>query len=589
MKHLNYLSKSDFKIGCECPAKLWYKKRKYPNTNDENEFLKYLAENGHLVGKIAQMCYPEGYLIDTLDLDKAAEQTAELLQQENVVIFEPLVRHGSLLARIDILIKKGNQCQLIEVKAKKAPERFLNKKGNGISADWKPYVADVAFQLQVAKAALSDLEFTPFLMLTDGDSAAQTAGLPSLFDVNTQGRECTVEFQGSDDDAKELLSFVCLREVSDEVNLIASEVAVQSAELSEIVAQDAPHPRPQLSSACAKCEYKVDPDEARNGFIECWGDLAKQDPHIFDLYKRDLLKGGQNRVLNLMISEERTGLFNVKDEEWGPSDKAYRKRQAIQIEYTRRNEEWIDPELKEVLEKAVYPLQFIDFEFDQPAIPHVPGMSPWGRIAFQWSMHRIDHSGGLCKHTEFLETEADDPTPGFLESLKNAIDLSGTVLVWSPAEAATLRKMASFTSNADLVKWIEALLDKEKGPILDMELLTKKYHFHPDMKGQTSIKKVFPVAWCECRAVGTLPECQNFLESDAHGNRIDPYQLLKQRHLGFPVADGTAAILAYHKLIEKKENQETLAKLRSQLLDYCKLDTLAMRIIWKYWEEKLGT
>ena len=40
-----------------------------------------------------------------------------MLEQDNVIIYEPAIRYGNLFIRIDILVKRGHQFDLIEVKA----------------------------------------------------------------------------------------------------------------------------------------------------------------------------------------------------------------------------------------------------------------------------------------------------------------------------------------------------------------------------------------------------------------------------------------------------------------------------------------
>jgi len=46
-----YLTKSRFKIGVECPSKLFYLDDKsYGNLNEDNSFLESLAEGGFQVG-----------------------------------------------------------------------------------------------------------------------------------------------------------------------------------------------------------------------------------------------------------------------------------------------------------------------------------------------------------------------------------------------------------------------------------------------------------------------------------------------------------------------------------------------------------
>ena len=56
--------------------------------------------------------------VTVLDQDEQVRQTAELLERENVTIFEGTIRHDNLLARVDVLRKRGKVVELIEVKAK---------------------------------------------------------------------------------------------------------------------------------------------------------------------------------------------------------------------------------------------------------------------------------------------------------------------------------------------------------------------------------------------------------------------------------------------------------------------------------------
>ena len=55
-----HLSKSDFKLARECPTKLYYKKLGYPSKKSEDPYLKYLAEGGYRVEKLAKLLYPGG-------------------------------------------------------------------------------------------------------------------------------------------------------------------------------------------------------------------------------------------------------------------------------------------------------------------------------------------------------------------------------------------------------------------------------------------------------------------------------------------------------------------------------------------------
>ena len=61
---MKYLSKSDFKVAQTCATKLYYKKNKYQNLNEDNDYLSLLADGGFMIGKLAQLLYPNGYEIE---------------------------------------------------------------------------------------------------------------------------------------------------------------------------------------------------------------------------------------------------------------------------------------------------------------------------------------------------------------------------------------------------------------------------------------------------------------------------------------------------------------------------------------------
>ncbi|RYZ79879.1 MAG: DUF2779 domain-containing protein, partial [Proteobacteria bacterium] len=190
MPNKKFLSKSRFKIGHECPRKLYYiEKEEYPNVNLDNAFLEALAEGGFQVGAMARILHPGGIEIETLDKEEAIQKTSELMSQENAIIFEGAFRFQNLFIRADIVEKRGRNIVLSEVKAKSydpAADQFYNKtllkKGvHKINSDWEPYLIDVAFQAFVIKNAFPELEVTSNLMLANKSVRASVEGLNQLF------------------------------------------------------------------------------------------------------------------------------------------------------------------------------------------------------------------------------------------------------------------------------------------------------------------------------------------------------------------------------------------------------------------------
>ena len=180
-----YLTKSRFKLAVECPTKLFYtgKDKVYRNKMQEDSFLAMLADGGYQVGSLAKCYYPDGEEVTTLNHKEALAETTELLKRENVTIFEAAVAFGDLFVRIDILIKQGNEFQLIEVKAKSynssRPE-IMGAQGDLLSG-MRPYIEDVAFQAYVFRCAYPESTVKTYLMLPDKAVPSKIDGLNQLF------------------------------------------------------------------------------------------------------------------------------------------------------------------------------------------------------------------------------------------------------------------------------------------------------------------------------------------------------------------------------------------------------------------------
>ncbi len=163
-----YLTKSRFKLATECPTKLFYTgKGEYPDRSADNTFLAALAEGGFQVGELAKVYNPGGHDVKALDYEAALAETNALLELENVTIYEAAVRYKNLFIRIDVLRKRGNVFDLVEVKAKSFAdaEAFRAKRSGKVAKGWKPYLLDVAFQDYVFRKAFPRAIVRPALML----------------------------------------------------------------------------------------------------------------------------------------------------------------------------------------------------------------------------------------------------------------------------------------------------------------------------------------------------------------------------------------------------------------------------------------
>lgn len=601
MEGINYkqiLSKSDFKVAQSCATKLYYLKNKYPSANDGNEYMEYLAEGGYAVGEMATLFYPEGKRIDNIKgIESAIEQTKELLQEDNITLFEAAVMSNNKVAAIDILEKQGNTFNIIEVKSKGYDSETQSLKG------WEEHLDDIAFQKLVLSELFPEATINTFLFVPDKAARTTIEGLNSLFELkefesHNGFKFFDIQFTGDPEQIRkdELMILV---DVSEYVNGIERRVK-HNAELfinSLLAEKKIISP---LDKNCFKCEYSVDRESDCSGYKKCWAKIKETEPHIKSLYHVGTIGGNKEPIVNSLIAERKVSLFDMPLEEL----KGKRgERQLIQIENTRTSTEWASTELKSEIDSWEYPLHFIDFETCTTALPFHRNMRPYEMSAFQWSCHTIKSPGAEPIHTEWLNLEPAFPSFVFAESLMQHIGYSGTVLMWSPHENTTLRniyyQMEEYNhTNPALAKWLEYIVKfdaKGTGTMVDMNKMALDYYFHPVMQGRTSIKVTLPAVLAANKSKRTINWLENFeaelsiLSEDENGVIVNPYKNLPPVELlesAEAVNEGTGAMRAYEDMLfGLNKNKEDIKQAYAQaLLRYCKLDTLAMVIIWEHWK-----
>ena len=192
-----YLTKSRFKQAVECATKLFYTgKPAYLDNSLEDSFLATLAEGGYQVGALACLMYPDGVEVKESGHVAQLQRTRELLAHDEVTIYEAALQAQDLFIRVDILRKRGDQIELIEVKAKSYhPDEHGDLRGarGNLRADFLPYLQDIAFQRHVAGLAFPGFEYHCCLLLVDKSATATVDGLNQRFRVRRSGRQVVVD------------------------------------------------------------------------------------------------------------------------------------------------------------------------------------------------------------------------------------------------------------------------------------------------------------------------------------------------------------------------------------------------------------
>ena len=205
-------------------------------------------------------------------------------------------------------------------------------------------------------------------------------------------------------------------------------------------------------------------------------------------------------------------------------------------------------EINRFLDALQYPLYFFDYETCAHTLPLFEGTKPYQQVAFQYSLHVMQEPNGSLEHHEFLHQTTECPAEAVAKALKECIGTDGSVLVWYEAFEKT--------RNEELGELVPAYKDffaEVNVRIIDlMQPLKDGHYVDSRFMGSCSIKKVLPVL---------VPEL-SYKELD--------------------VQEGLSAQRLWMEAIHGKGREKNNEALFSALLEYCRLDTLAMVRIYQY-------
>ncbi len=330
------------------------------------------------------------------------------------------------------------------------------------------------------------------------------------------------KFNGSEYDLSKLFKF---EDLSDEIAKISPNIESSLDQMRATINKDI-EPDIEIGSHCK------DPNQC-NFYSHCRKNFGTD--HISKLYRI-----GDKR-LNILRARNISSIKNI------PDDIKLTETQVRIRDCLIDNAPFYSPEVKIQLNDLQYPIYFMDFETSNPALPVFPDSSPWEHIPFQWSVHKLARDGTLT-HLEYLPVTNKDPRKEFAESLIKALDEQGTVVVYFDAfEKGVISRLSQHLGGILGEKLLE-INDR----VFDLYKLIYNHVYHPQFQGSFSIKKVLPAL---------VPSLS---------------------YEGMNIADGATALIAYQKMRDESTSEVERSKIYSDLIEYCKLDTLAMVEIFKF-------
>jgi len=613
------LTKSKFKLGLECTGKLFYSlDKQYNNVQMDDSFMKSLAEGGFQVEEYARQHYPGGIFIqaDHHEYAFAHEDTMQLLRKrENVVLFEAGFKFEHLFIRADIVVKKGNHIQLLEVKAKSYDEHNTKKailKDNGqLSSEWKPYLFDLAFQTYVMQQCLPGYTIESFLILADKNKVAKVDGLNQNYRV-TQSPDVPRHIAVMDASPVDWQDSILIRLDQTEVvrRILNNEEEYRPgysfhqalAEMIPIV-RDRIYPNHQVKqSTCKKCEFRKKDfsDAGVSGMERCFTEQRGINPEA--LYEPNLLDVWDLRNSQLFDAGH-FALSEITEDLWAKEEKedhfSHSHRQWIQIAATQMAPatQVLAAPLCDEMKTWQFPLHFIDFETTRSALPFYAGRKPYEQIAFQYSHHIMQADGSVVHQGQSLVANGSFPNFAFIRQLRNSLQQDkGSIMTYSQHENTVVKEIkeqllrSQEADRDELIAFIDELME---GRLVDLLKVVKKYYYHPYMKGSNSIKDVLPTilrtsAPLQAKYGQTIEQIGlsslNFNPTHTWlpAGVTNPYKTLTN------IQDGGAAMIAYARLMYTDISDEDRNENQKSLLQYCELDTLAMVMLYEHLRELTG-
>ena len=218
--------------------------------------------------------------------------------------------------------------------------------------------------------------------------------------------------------------------------------------------------------------------------------------------------------------------------------------QKLQIRCEQTGKDHLEKEkLDRFLNKLEYPLYFLDFETYSPAIPIYDHSKPYQHLVFQYSIHVKKEPGGPLEHLEYL-AEPDpktDPRKDLMKSMIRDLGDKGDILVYN-IKFERGRIQDAVSQFPDLAPALTSVLSRLKDLMVPFQ---EKWYYSPAMRGSYSIKNVLPAL---------VPDMS--------------YESLE-------IKEGGTASLIYYQMVQGTFPGDT-EHTKKQLLEYCKMDTLAM-------------
>jgi len=421
------LTKTKVMSGLQCHKKLWFDIHS-PIKKDS-----HLFHIGNRFGEYARTHYGKGEnLADVLNPEAAATKTSELILNPNVYsIYEAAFIQANILVRPDILLKKNNFWEMVEIKASTSLK--------------SEHIRDATIQAYVLKSCGLTLKKIKIGHINSS----------FIYKGDDKYNDLLVEV----DITEKVFEEIC--NVEKWINDILYLTDINSPAPSSTVGNQCTTPYP--------CNYIERCDNAT---------IKKSEIPISII---------PNIGKKLAAHWEEKNVQDLRD--LPPETLKNPIHKTIQQCHIN-NTTWINPEIVKKIRSLSWPRYFMDFETVQQGVPILKDTKPYQAVPFQWSLHiqkSLEDKVNLNDGIGFLEFGNQKSIYDFLKTLLEALGNEGPIFVHNASfEITILKSLIDRDECREFNNKIYSTISR----IVDTLKLVREGFYSPAMQGSYSLKDI---------------------------------------------------------------------------------------------------
>ena len=375
-----WLTKSRFLSGRQCHKRLWFEIHQ-PREQPVPPSVAILQ--GRVFDDFVQRLEPGVVISRDRGMPAAIAATSKLMAKgadAPATLYQPAFRARDLAIIADVLRRRGDTFELVEVKATTRVK--------------ETHQADAAFQALVLKGARIPV---------------------GRYFIGHVNNEFVLRRTG------DYVGLLVEEDITDEVERALPETAQRAHEYLEVMA-GASMPRVAVGPQCHDphpCPF----------FERCTAGRKLAD------FPVDLLPRGGNTVDEL-VAEGYRDLREV------PVTRLTNEMHRRVHQATLSGAAYFDESASAELRQLPLPYAYLDFETIGFSVPEVIGTQPFEQLPFQWSVH-VEHGAGVVRHAEYLAIESFGDFAALTCALVDAIPPQGPVIAYNAGfEKRVLNRLA---------------------------------------------------------------------------------------------------------------------------------------------------